>query len=148
MTLLRSLHPLRCDTCQNQLCDLSNAHLNQVKKTHILDVGRIMLMRCTTELYGCFSHSSAPGSPKKYAESKNLQQAERDRIARLFERRETLKELLVAMNNPDIAFCETGYLEYTYWNDYIRSLYYEALRASSIPSIQDAKTNPKPRPHA
>jgi len=48
----------RCETCQNNNCDLSNASFEKAKKENILYIGRIMVMRCTTEIHGCFSHSA------------------------------------------------------------------------------------------
>jgi hypothetical protein len=56
MTEIKSEY--RCDTCQNDDCDLSNVSFEKAKKDHILDIGRIMVMRCTTEIHGCLSHSA------------------------------------------------------------------------------------------
>lgn len=52
----------RCETCEHKTCDLSNKHLEECKQSNILDVGRLMIMRCTTEIYGCASHSSFTNS--------------------------------------------------------------------------------------
>jgi hypothetical protein len=48
-----------CGNCTNDSCDLSNKSLEEAQKFRILDVGRIMMMRCTTERYGCASHPRA-----------------------------------------------------------------------------------------
>lgn len=53
----------RCETCTNE-CELNNDNLNKAKETRILDVGRIMIMRCTTVIYGCTSHSDFIDSNK------------------------------------------------------------------------------------
>ena len=50
---------LNCANCTRKDCDLSNEHLEYNKKSNILDVGRIMIMRCTTEMHGCASHPLA-----------------------------------------------------------------------------------------
>lgn len=54
-----TIKDLKCATCTRKDCDLSNEHLEDTKKTNILDVGRIMIMRCTTEMHGCASHPLA-----------------------------------------------------------------------------------------
>jgi len=38
------------------------------------------------------------------------------------EREKMLKGILMAMNDPQLSICDTGYLEHTYWVDYIKSL--------------------------
>ena len=38
------------------------------------------------------------------------------------EREKVLKGILMAMNDPQLSICDTGYLEHTYWVDYIKSL--------------------------
>jgi predicted PhzF superfamily epimerase YddE/YHI9 len=49
-----------CGNCTISGCDLSNERLEAAKETNILDVGRIMIMRCTTEIHGgCLSHPRA-----------------------------------------------------------------------------------------
>ena len=42
--------------------------------------------------------------------------------ARISERDKVLKGILVAMNDPQMAICDTGYLEHSYWVEYIKSL--------------------------
>lgn len=48
---------LNCSTCNNTKCDLYD--LDEVAKNRILDMGRVMLMRCHAEIYGCASHQIA-----------------------------------------------------------------------------------------
>jgi hypothetical protein len=48
----------RCETCGNKDCDLSNENLERAKTEYILSIGRRLLMRSTTEIYGCASHSA------------------------------------------------------------------------------------------
>jgi hypothetical protein len=38
------------------------------------------------------------------------------------EREQVLKGILVAMNDPQLVICDTGYQEHAYWRDYIKSL--------------------------
>jgi hypothetical protein len=38
------------------------------------------------------------------------------------ERERVLKGILMAMNDPQLNICDTGYLEHSYWRDYINSL--------------------------
>ena len=38
------------------------------------------------------------------------------------EREKVLKGILMAMNDPQLSICDTGYLEHAYWVDYIKSL--------------------------
>lgn len=48
--------------------------------------------------------------------------SEHDAEIRMKERERVLKGILMAMNDPQLSICDTGYLEHAYWRDYIKSL--------------------------
>jgi hypothetical protein len=57
MTL--TIKDCHCGNCTKDDCKLSNMSLERAKPFKILSVGKIMLMRSTTECFGCASHPLA-----------------------------------------------------------------------------------------
>ena len=65
----------------------------------------------------CDGEDCAPFNKDREAEIKAARQRGQDEG-----REKVLKGILVAMNDPQLAICDTGYLEHAYWVDYIKSL--------------------------
>ncbi len=53
------VQPPCCENCTNHDCNLSNESLNEAKKLRILDIGRIMMMKCSSKEHGCLSYPLA-----------------------------------------------------------------------------------------